>query len=109
MRDAHLNDPKAGTSKVPAFVVADPLTPTFRLMLNELREQRRANGHLWLRAFAPKDRVEFLLNRLDDVAVLTAANERGELTDYFDQLIADFDASLFDVRQPVDLPTRLAA
>lgn len=100
---AHTNNTKAGSHQGPAFVVAaDPLTPTFRDLLDENRRLRRECGRLWLKAFAPKERQEFLLTRLDRVAELEALDERGDINDYMRRVIATFDQSMTDTRLPAD-------
>lgn len=100
---AHTNNTKAGSHQGPAFVVAaDPLTPSFRDLLEENRRLRRECGRLWLKAFAPKERQEFLLARLDRVAELEALDERGDINDYMRRVIATFDQSMTDTRKPAD-------
>jgi hypothetical protein len=96
---------EAGTrSTGPAFGVpnADPLTPLERYLLAENRKLKRECGRLWLKAFTPADRQEYLLARLDRVAELIAADERGELDDYYERVIETFNRSLDDTRQPVE-------
>lgn len=113
MSDTHTNDQEAGSHSGPASVVpaADPLTPTFRMLLADLREQRRANGRLWLRAFAPRDRQDFLIDRLEQAAELESLDERGDLDGYWLRVIRRFSDSMNDPRQRVDIvtPTTLAA
>lgn len=97
------NNTKAGSHQGPAFVVAaDPLTPSFRDLLEENRRLRRECGRLWLKAFAPKERQEFLLTRLDRVAELEALDERGDINDYMSRVMATFDESMNDIRRPVE-------
>lgn len=98
-----LNTTTAGSHSGPAVVVADPLTPTTRALLDEVRHLRRECGRLWLRAYTPKDRQEFLLARLDRVADLEAADERGDLDAYYQRIITSFSASMNDIREPVDV------
>jgi len=96
------NDQTAGPDTGPAVVVADPLTPTFRALLNENKRLRREAGRLWLKAHTPAERHEFLLARLDRVAELEAADERGDLATYYDRVLASFEASMADIRKPAD-------
>lgn len=97
---------KAGSHQGPAFGVptADPLTPFTRRLLEENRKLKRECGRLWLKAFAPKERQEYLLARLDRVAELIAADERGELDEngYYARVLETFSRSLDDTRQPVE-------
>ena len=103
MTDAHTHDHEAGSHQGPAFVVAaDPLTPSFRDLLEENRRLRRECGRLWLKAFAPKERQEFLLARLDRVAELEALDERGDINAYMSRVMAMFDESMNDIRKPAD-------
>lgn len=101
---AHTNNTKAGSQEGPAFAVpaADPLTPSFRELLDENKRLRRECGRLWLKAFAPKERQEFLLARLDRVAELEALDERGDIDDYMRRVMATFDESMNDIRKPAD-------
>lgn len=98
---------EAGTrSTGPAFGVpnADPLTPLERCLLAENRKLKRECGRLWLKAFTPADRQEYLLGRLDRVVELVAADERGELDEagYYERILETFNRSLDDTRQPVE-------
>ena len=100
---------KAGTRTGPAFVVpaADPLTPLERKLLEENRHLRRECGRLWLLAHTPAERQKFLLDRLDRVAELEAADERGDLDAYYARVLASFDRSLDDLRAPIPIrPTQ---
>lgn len=93
---------KAGSRSGPAFGVADPLTPLERRLLTENRRLTRECSRLWLKAFTPADRQEFLLGRLDRVAELIAADERGDLGDYYARVLETFNRSMDDTRQPVE-------
>lgn len=95
---------KAGSHQGPAFGVsnADPLTPLERYLLAENRRLKRECGRLWLKAFTPKERQEYLLARLDRVAELIAADERGDLDGYYARVLETFSRSMDDTRQPVE-------
>lgn len=96
---------EAGTrSTGPAFVgpIADPLTPLERRLLTENRRLTRECGRLWLKAFTPKDRQDYLLSRLDRVVELEAMDERGDLEEYWSRIYETFSRSMDDVRQPVE-------
>ncbi|WP_156759640.1 hypothetical protein [Microbacterium karelineae] len=86
-----------------ATPVADPLTPTMRQALAEVHQLRRESGRLWLRAYAPEVRQEFLLDRLARVAELETLDERGDLDDYWTRVMGSLGQSMGDIRQPVEM------
>lgn len=90
----------------PPLPVADPLPPSTRALLDEVQRLRaaieeleRECGRLWLRAFAPKERQKFLLDRLDRAAEIMSA--AGSIDDYLDAALELYCESLADVRKPV--------
>ncbi len=90
----------------PPWPAADPLSPSTRVLVGEVQRLRGENeelkrecGRLWLRAFSPKDRQKFLLDRFDRAAEILA--DAGRIDDHLDAAWELFCASLADVRKPV--------
>lgn len=117
--DARTNDTKAGTHEVPAFVVpADPnptggaavLLQLIRDLQAENTRLRQEADRLYLLAFAPADRRDMLLDRLDQAheAMAEWATVDGALDAAWQAYLDGLDG----IRPPVPLhpeQTRRAA
>ena len=69
---------------------------------DEVRDLKLEADRYWLRAFADKDRQEYLLSRLDQAA--DNAN-RPDVDDVLDEAWQIYLASLDNIREPVQLHT----
>lgn len=67
----------------------------------EVRQLQLEADRYWLRAFADKDRQEYLLSRLDQAAELA---NRPDVDDVLDEAWRIYCAGLDDIRQPIALP-----
>lgn len=71
---------------------------------DEVRSLRLEADRLWLCSFGDKERLDYLLARLDRAAELA---DRPDVDDVLDEAWRIYLASLENIRQPVALPTTL--
>lgn len=73
-----------------------------RLREHEVQAAKHDADRLWLRSFTPADRHEYLLDRLDKAAELTAQNI-GASEDFLEGVLRNYFESLDGIREPAAL------
>ncbi|MGM1018003.1 MAG: hypothetical protein ACQEW8_10745 [Actinomycetota bacterium] len=68
---------------------------------DEVRQLRLEGDRLWLRSFGEKERLDYLLSRLDRAAELA---DRADVDDVLDEAWGIYLAGLDNIRQPIALP-----